>query len=442
MIAAVLAIQHQLRDPSWDPVLEPYIAFVEAERALSFERPVEVRWADISAELAEDFAQDRESAPTDQARDPFQEAYGLLGLVEVDPSVSFTESVEDTATAAAGAFYDPAVRTIVLPLGEDPEALGFTIVHELTHALQHQNGMLDWHLETADSASTRITLIEGDAERIAAAWFDQLDLTARDRFLDAIDSDPDLEDFDDPENTFLETSFNASYALGLPAVQAIIEDQGQEEIDRLLRSKTAGTSERIFDVLSESPTSSVDAAELISLPKDVAQPDGDVGVVVWFQALAPQIGTSAALDALIGYDDDAFVVFDDGDERCARFLLAFDSGDDAEEFATWVMPVAVRAGAEVDTASTDSVEITTCSPIGSPNDQRFGTIMPLVVANEMTLAHLQAGTRAETARCAALAQAATIPADQPLGSFIGWDQIDQEAPTFVEQCGSAVFSPR
>lgn len=441
-VAAVLAIQHQLREPSWDPVLEPYVDFVEAERGLSFDQPVDVRWADISNELAASFAQDRSDVPADQPFDPFQEAYGLLGLVDADPSISFTESVEDTATVQAGAFYDPAVQTIVLPLGEDPDALGFTIVHELTHALQHQRGMLGGRLESADSASTRTTLIEGDAERVAVAWFDQLDQRARDRFLAAIDHDPDLGEFEDLGNTFLETSFNSSYALGLPAVQALVEAGGQKEIDRLLRAKTVGTSELIFDVLTESPTSTFDAGDLIKLPESATGPAGDIGAIVWFQALAPQIGTAEAFDALIGYDDDAFVMFDGDGGRCARFLLTFDTELDAEEFLRLVSKMQSLDSFGIVEGTPQAVELSACTPMGDPNDQRFGTIMPLVVANEMVLAHLRAGVSAETARCAAFAQAATIPADQALSSFVGWEQIDREAPAFLEQCGSAVFSPR
>lgn len=440
-VAAVFGIRHQLKEPSWDPVLEPFVAFVEAERGLSFSDPVHLRWADISAELADEFERDRESASDEEEADPFVAAYELLGLIEVDQANSVSESAEDTATSQAGAFYDPRLETIVLPLGEDLDALGFTIVHELTHALQHQNGMLDWHLESADSASTRTTLIEGDAERVAGAWFDQLDPVERERFLTAAGRDVELSQFDDPGNTFFETSFNASYALGLPAVQAIIEAGGQKEIDRLLRSKSAGTSERLLDVLTDTPASSLDANEVIRLPENATSSDGDIGAVIWFQALAPQVGSGDAFDALVGYDDDAFVIFEHPDGRCGRFVLTFDSADDASEFSQIVGMVRSFVEPERISSGDLMVELTLCDPIGRPIDQRFGTIMPLVVANEMALTHLRAGVSVEGARCASLAQAATVPATDPLSSFAGWDEIDREAPAFLERCGSAVFSP-
>ena len=105
-----LAIYRAAQPAEWDPVLEPYIAFIEAERGLTFDHPVDVRWADIAQEIA-----DQQAAAS-----------------------------RDTSV---------------------------TIVHELTHALQHQNGLLEFFPESPDSASARLAIIEGDAERIAMAWY-------------------------------------------------------------------------------------------------------------------------------------------------------------------------------------------------------------------------------------------------------------------------------
>lgn len=443
LLAAVLAVRWQLRSPSWDPALEPYVAFVEKERGLTFDEPVAVRWADINTELAEDFAADRaDRSDVEQTVDPLQEAYALLGLVELDPEVTFDERAEDTAAEQAGAFYDPYERAIVLPEDVSLEDLGYTIVHELTHALQDQNGMLDRRAESVDSSSARTALIEGDAERIAVAWFDQLDPAEQDRLLGS-ESDGDgetVEPFDDVGNSFLDASFEASYALGLPAVNAIVAREGQVGIDRLLRSKDVGTSERLIDVLTDSPRPSVGAYDVITLPEDVEFIDGDIGATIWFRALAPSIGSANAFDALVGYDDDAFVMMDRGDERCGRFVLSFDTPVDTVEFAD--LAGEVMAGTSMNgltVAENDSaeraVEFELCSPIGSPEDQRLGTILPLIVANEMAVVHLRNGVPVEQARCAALTQAATIPADQGIDRFIGWEAIDRAAVDYVDGCG-------
>lgn len=433
LVAAVFAIRWQIRERSWDPAIEPYVAFVEAERGLRFRHPVDVRFADIAAELEADFAAQRDD---DSGTDPYQEAYALLGLIDQDPETRFDERIEDTATEQAGAFYDPVIEEIVLPADADPAALGFTIVHELTHALQHQNGMLDWFLESPDAAATRTTLVEGDAERIALAWFEQLSETERERFLVAIDAGATDLERGDPGNTFFETSFAASYALGLPMVQTLVETGGQREIDRLLRSEDAGTSERLVDALTPSPTTD----RFIEPPDDIDHPDGDVGAVTWFQAIAPTIGTRAALDALIGFDGDAFAMRNGDDIGCAWFGVSFDSAGDADEFSDAVRSLPAIEQDDVRSPEPAIVEIDVCVPLGNPNDQRFGTIMPLVVAQEMTLVHVSNGVASELARCAGLAQAATIPADQPFDAFVGWAVVEAEASSFVDDCSSAVFS--
>lgn len=451
LVAAAAAIWWQLRPESWDPVLEPYVAFVEEERGLTFDEAVKVRWSDISAELEEGFAEERlENEGIEPSADPVEEAYALLGLIDLDPEDTLGERIDDTAAREAFAFYDPVERTIVLPEGANPEELGYTIVHELTHALQDQHRLLDWRLESIDSANTRTTLIEGDAERIAAAWFDQLDETEREQYFDSFSEEQQAaveERFEDVGNSFFETSFEASYAIGLPAVEVIVEREGRVGIDRILRSKDVGTSERLLDVLTDSPRPSVAAFDVLTLPEDVDFVDGDIGAVTWFRSLAPIIGTEKAFDALVGYDDDAFVMLDRGADRCGRFVVSFNEPEDAEEFAMLAgdaMPTSTMNGLFVDEADDEerAVEFEICSPIGSPQSQRLGTILPLVVANEMALAHLRNGVPVAQARCASLAQAATIPADEPLDQFIGWETLDGAADGFLQNCDSAAFSTR
>jgi hypothetical protein len=196
---------------------------------------------------------------------------------------------------------------------------------------------------------------------------------------------------------FLQGTFFASYSLGLPIVQAIVEVDGVDEINRLLLADDVGTSERLVDVLSRDDTSSVAAFTKVTLPEGADFADGDFGAVTSFRALAPLVGTDRALRAVLGYDDDVFVIIERGSQRCGRFTVLFDTDADVTE----VIAVVAEPG---------------------------------VVANEMTLMHLRAGVDTETARCAGLAQAATIPADVPLESFVGWQSIDDASFGFSESC--------
>jgi hypothetical protein len=294
-------IYRELQPKTWDPVLEPYVAFVEAERGLSFDHPVEVRWANIAQDLEESFAAEGDNSifaiGDDDALDPYAEAYRLLGLVDPDPEGDLLASQQQTATENAGAFYEPWSETIVLPEGGSLEALSFTIVHELAHALQDQNGMLAANVDTIDGSIARTALIEGDAERVATAWYWQLSDAERQAYLDATGYDPDTT-FDDPGGNFLAASFYASYAIGLPMTQTIVATEGTPALNRLLLADDVGTTERFLDVIEASPRSRIDAIALLPLPPGAEFADGDLGALAWFQALAPLVGTEAAFDWL------------------------------------------------------------------------------------------------------------------------------------------------
>lgn len=424
----------------WDPILEGYISFIEAERGLQFDHPVNLRFADIAAEVAADFEEARELdelfANEDgiegiAVADPYGDAYTLLGLVDFDADLDSQESTEASIIENAGAFYDPSVEEIVLPEGESIVSLQLTIVHELTHALQHQNGMLEFFPETADSSQARLALIEGDAERIANAWFNQLSTSERQAYLDAIDVGEDTA-FDDPGNSYLDATFFVSYGLGVPLVLSIIETDGIDELNRLLRSPDVGSTERFVDLLGSSDRQSIDALAEFDPPAGRTEADGDLGALTWFAVLAPAVGTDGAFDALVGYDDDAFAIYEDADGTvCGRFDVFFDSVDEAAEFATLLD----RAGLNNTVDESQSrVSSTVCEPVGNPDDQRIAVVFPLVVANELVLNHLLMGESEAVARCAALAQAKTLRVDEDLNDFAGYDALFVDSVSFVAAC--------
>ena len=422
----------------WDPVLEPYIDFIESERGLEFEHPVNVRFTDISAEVAADFEAAREleeqfdpSNAVGPFADPYAEAFTLLGLVEFDPDLDSQESAEASIIENAGAFFDPWDQEIVLPEDESILSLQITIVHELTHALQEQNGMLEFHPDTADSSQARLALIEGDAERIAEAWVAQLSEAERQELFDAIGFSSDLP-FEEPGNSYLDSTFFVSYSVGVPLVLSIIETDGVEELNRLLRSPDVGSTERFVDLLGESDDQGVNALREFDLPEGREQADGDLGALAWFATLAPTIGTDGAFDALVGYDDDAFAIFENASgTTCARFQVFFDDAAEAAEFNSLVGGVGIAGSVD---AVDSSVTAELCESIGNPDDQRSAVVFPLILANELILNHLLMGESPDVARCAALAQAKTQPVDQSLNDFGGFDAQFVASTPFVNAC--------
>ena len=444
LLIGAFAIYRAAQPAQWDPALEPYVAFIEAERGLTFDHPVNVRWTNIAEEIANEQAAARDTsifsigddddaeASTDIPLDPWLEAYRVLGLVDPNPDRALDEAVTETLAENAGAFYTPWDETIVLPEGQPAEALSVTIVHELTHALQHQNGLLGFFPDSADGATARTAIAEGDAERIAMAWYWSRTDAERQEYLDAIGYDPTVTP-PDPGDNYFAASFYASYGIGLPMVEAIVASEGQGAVDELLRAKDAGTTERLIDVYATSDRSAVDAMDVMGLPPGAVGADGDMGALTWFQALAPIVGTERAFDALIGYDDDAFAMYLNDDEMaCVRFEMYFDADGETVEF----VEVLNEAGIPVEqreTPSGQAARMDLCDAIGDSADQRFGTIMPLVVVNELTWMHTENGEPQDVARCAAISQASTIPI-RSTEAFIGWEQLTANTSQYVESC--------
>ena len=248
---------------------------------------------------------------------------------------------------------------------------------------------------------------------------------------DAIGFSSDLP-FEEPGNSYLDSTFFVSYSVGVPLVLSIIETDGVEELNRLLRSPDVGSTERFVDLLGESDDQGVNALREFDLPEGREQADGDLGALAWFATLAPTIGTDGAFDALVGYDDDAFAIFENASgTTCARFQVFFDDAAEAAEFNSLVGGVGIAGSVD---AVDSSVTAELCESIGNPDDQRSAVVFPLILANELILNHLLMGESPDVARCAALAQAKTQPVDQSLNDFGGFDAQFVASTPFVNAC--------
>ena len=414
-IAAVVQVNSR---STWDPRLAPYIEFVESERGLKFRSPVAVELID-----AEDYL----TPSVDLFVDPdVVTAYEILGVDSLDPP-----SVRPIPPSYDGLFaaFVQAPPRVLLPRGFDEKALSVTIVHELTHALQSQNNVSGFGVfNDSNSDDFRIdrALSEGDATRIEHAYYAQLTPAEQQEYLDA--GGPPVAGYRDP-------SWNStSYSIGEPLVKALIARDGQEQFDEFVRSRVANSTSLYVDVLGD-PTQTVDASSEIELPGSVSEATGELGANGWFVTLAPLVGTAAAFDAVIGYDADAFVVFDrpgDPAQQCLRSAVFFDSDDEAVEFATIVATIDVEG--EIHQAK-PSVTMELCEPLRDPGLQTPSVVLPMVIAQELAAFHLDSGTSSEVARCAAIAQAKTVPHDLDLEDFDGYDDYFSDAAPFVENCG-------
>ncbi len=427
----------QLLGQHWDPLLEPYVEFVEAERGLEFIDTVPLEWVDVQAEFQAHTRTAADSVPDDaDLFDPTLEMYILLGLVDAPDTISLTaEEIRlDTVGELAAGYYATGEATIFVDERLRDREIGPLLVHELVHALQHQHGMLRDFGGSPDAVVTRTALIEGDARRIENRWLDQMS----DVELAAYRGDDEGGGWSDPSGSFFESSFGLSYWLGAPMVESLIQRDGQQSVDDLLRSTDPGTSERMIDVLGGSPTSVYNGrfgfGEYVESSHDGV--DGDVGAINLFRAFAPLMSTEEALDAILGYDNDAFVVTADESGVCATLLVWFDSPEHTAEFIGVASAHGISARRANGSSEDGPARLDLCEPIGDPADQRFGTLAPVVMAANLTLHHLVSDRDPSMARCAALAQVREMPANRPLELVPDVADYVAESAAFVEDCAS------
>jgi hypothetical protein len=165
----------------WDSRVVELVEFVELERGLDFDHPVEVNF--LTPEEYGNATRISEGELTDADRQALDEQASMLrALGMANGDLDLFEAGNDMADTGTLAFYDPGTEEIVVRGTEIDVTLEATLVHELTHALQDQHFDLDAatrDLDPNDSDDTAryhayTALVEGDAMRIELGYVDRL----------------------------------------------------------------------------------------------------------------------------------------------------------------------------------------------------------------------------------------------------------------------------
>ncbi len=412
---------------TWDPAVAPYVEFVEDARGLEFEQPVDIRWMTVEEAVAsgEFAAEDLSWA------EPFQ----IIGLL---PDELDADAQGEMLAEHAAAYYDPIEQEIVLPPGDVSLLGASTIVHELTHALQDQHGLLgpDW-VDTDNEFAGGIALVEGDAERIEAAWYESLSVADRRRFDRELEAQfAEFGDLDEIESDapWLEASFYERYALGSPAVQAILWQWGEAELDDQLRRGVPST-ELLLDPLAPLDTSRFDADGLPERDLDVDY-WGSLGPVTWYQVLAPTIGPDAALDAVLGYGWDEYQRFEQDGEACLDVAFWADTTADRRELIAafdGVRDTYPGIGPIVEGADELSFQFDVCGPITDPAAQGPLLLEPLVTLAWVNVELIASGRSVDEVRCIAPGVATEFePSDDP--TVDPWIELGALIQRFSARC--------
>ena len=341
-----------------ESVVAELSAFVEQERGLEFDEPVDVELADddeFERRLLDDFEAEDEADLRDTER-----IFRALGFLDGDDDL--VEQFRGVISGGVVGFYDPETNELVVRGGSPTPYARSTIVHELTHALDDQHfELFRPELDDADDETgfAFSALVEGNAVTVEEAY--------QDTFTDAEQQEYDEEeasigggtDFSQfPE--ILLALIGAPYEFGPPLVDAITSHGGDEAVDQAF-SEPPVSSEQVLD-----PSLYLEGEQ----PLDVAEPPADgesFDQGTFGQYLLLLLLTDGGVDqqeaarAAVGWGGDQYVAWRDGDETCLRVSFEGDTGDDTTEIADALDEWASgRDGAEVTTNADDQPTLTSC----------------------------------------------------------------------------------
>ena len=359
---AIVAVRFGGGRPRVPAALEPMLAeleaFVERERGLSFERPVEVRLA--SDEQFESALRRlrREERGSDGEEDErtFVGLFRALGLVDEDFDPA---AIEESSDERILGFYDPArERLFVRGTGVTP-AVRRVLVHELTHALDDQHFGLDRpDLDQRDdeSAVAFQALVEGDAARVESSFFASLPTEER-RQAD-IEVEPSSPTAGPLPRVF-EALLAFPYVAGESFVDALWENGGAPRLDAAFADPPDSTEAVLHP---ERFLAGEGARPVADPPADGRSVDeGVLGELVLRLVLQSALDRPAAARAADGWGGDRYVAWSDGDDRlCVRVAVVMDTPADRADLVDGLRRWAGRhRGAAV--ADGDPVTLTRCA---------------------------------------------------------------------------------
>lgn len=406
----------------WDPRVAELVTFVEKERDLRFEHPVEVLF--MAPKSFEKTLQTDESTLTADDRKEIEDAAATLralGLIGADVDlVKSTSDIQSTGTLAYYSFDDKKIRVRGTKL---TPGVRVTVAHELTHVLQDQHFDLtriqaQRDSENNDQAGDVLRgLAEGDAERIQNAYYDTLN--------DADRKEADAEE-DTSSNSFEEDKypavltalFGAPYALGSQLVSIIHTKKGASGIDAAF-TKPPRFDHALLDPLGYLAGETGKTLATPTLAKTEKEVDhGGFGAFSLYLTLAQRLDLKKAMATADAWAGDSYVSYRSSGRVCVRVDFAgHDPGGTdliATALAEWVA-AGPAGGAEVKRAG-GAVVLQACDVKGAttPNtnvkvDDLFA--LPVARAQIGELVLQQRGTIAQ-ARCYAGAAVAAFTIEQ------------------------------
>ncbi|MGZ4691241.1 MAG: DUF2510 domain-containing protein [Acidimicrobiia bacterium] len=387
---------------SWDAQVAPIADRVAHLRGLSFDHPVPVRY--LTDEQFRKKVAVKDSSLSPAAKRRIQNLAGTLrafGLL--DANTDLVKSFSAAQESGVLAYYDPDNEEIVIrgvgPLDIERKA---TLAHELTHVLQDQHfdlQSLRSNAARSDTASSGAltALIEGDAERIKAAYLKGLPQADQDAF-DAAEAKTGTGI--DAEMTavaeIVKIDMSAPYAFGPEVLRVIASQGGNDAVDKALRRPPP------TDAIYLDPAAALKDPKAVTVSKPPLDPGDhqlgnadELGAFDLFTVLASRIDRQAALDAADTWAGDRIVTYRRSGQVCVRATIESATPEGASTLTsalhTWA---ATMPGSTVslDAARRRST-LTACDSGASraPDSQRLEGAMALLGGRNSLLGELLDG---------------------------------------------------
>jgi hypothetical protein len=344
----------------WDARVTDLVRFVEHERGLRFQHPVQVSFLDDAAFRRQVTA----PAPTKADKADEQQAVEelrALGLLTGAPDLH--AAADDLQQSDVVGLYDPDTTTLYVRGTDLTPYVRGTLVHELTHALQDQAFDLNRVLHTpgADEPAVR-SLIEGDAVRVEAAYRAQL--STADEKAYAAEAQGAGGGGDGPDvPAVLQHQFELPYLFGPTLLDALEAQGGNDAVDRAFRDPPR-VDAQVVDP-REYPTGWLPAKlPAPSLPHGThrLEAPASFGQIGLLMLVGSARGYTAGWDDVQGWRGDTWVPYRQGGRTCAAVDVATADAGTAGRLADGLRAWAARLPAAAVTSDGSRVQVRTCDP--------------------------------------------------------------------------------
>jgi hypothetical protein len=373
-LVGVFTIGQQASSVRWDPGVADIAHFVEQQRGHRFHRAVTVAVLPTGAFRAA-IGAGRPPAGRPPAGGPpgaeLQQTIAWLratGVITgpVDEAAAATQLSSDSVIG----LYLPASRKIVVEGTALTPDVRVTLAHELTHALQDQDGDLAAirHAHGVPGPVAR-AVIEGDAvavEQDYARTLSPSDLAeyraARVAQMAAAAAGPSGQ-----LPIGLRNSLSFPYVFGPAFIDAVRGASGTARVDRAFRQPPT-TEAEIVDpgrYLAGWRPTSVDAPQPPS-GASLIGPTGPLGQVTLFQVLGTRLGYRDAWSAVRGWNGDRAVAFHLGERSCLAVAVGMASSLDTQRLERVAKQWASPTGAIV-TRRGLAISLQVCEPGPAPS---------------------------------------------------------------------------